>query len=101
MAIDWDAVRDEVAFRQDHVDPRADIREPAADDLENLLERIAISTGIRWSVVLDPVGREVKIDPTSPFCPRARASVRQALAAKAVKTTRSESPSARPRMTRL
>src|SRR5207237_5050433 len=48
------AVRDEVALRQDHVDPHADSREPAADDLENLLERIAISTGIRWSVVLDP-----------------------------------------------
>src|SRR5438552_11198015 len=31
------AVRDEVAFRQDHVDPRADIREPAADDLETCL----------------------------------------------------------------
>src|SRR2546427_4009178 len=55
-------VGDEVALRHDEIDPRANVRKPAADDAQHLLERITIRGGVRRSVVQDPVRRVVPID---------------------------------------
>src|SRR5439155_8243763 len=56
------AIPDEVTLRQDDLDVRANVREPTANDAEDLLERLAIPAGIRRSVVCYPVGRVVAID---------------------------------------
>src|SRR2546428_1996055 len=43
-------VGDEVALRHDEIDPRANVREPAADDAQHLLERLTIRAGARRRV---------------------------------------------------